>query len=213
MKYIKNLIISFLLVTFFMANNAGSAIVKIYKLKNINIESEEKNYNGGLLFYKQETNEIISFTLDKDYTENNGVEITTNEYLDYVESLKLTKKKIELTSEQKRNIANNILASLQNKVFLYFLDEEVKSADDVRKIAKKKINELLSDKLDNNELNLIMLLLAYSGKVQFNQTGIQGISTQLEADNYLTNFYNNTIKKINNIKNQARQFMQDNNLN
>ena len=199
-------------MTFFTAN-ADSAVVKIYKFKNAYLESEEKNCNGGLLFYKQETGEIIGFTLDKTYTGNNGSEITTNEYLDYVESLRLTRKEIELTSEEKRTLANNILVSKQNKILLYFLSEEVESADDVRKIAKRKIGELLSDKLDNNELNLVMLLFAYSGKLQFNQTGIQGISTQLDADNYLTNFYNNTIKKINNIKNQARQFIQDNNLN
>lgn len=213
MKYIKNLIISFLFVTFLMANNADSAIVKIYKLKNINIESEEKYCNGGLIFYKQSTSEIIGFTLDKNYTGNNGVEITINEYLDYVESVKLTRRKIELTSEEKRVLANNILISKQNKILLYLFNEEVEGANDVKRIAKEKISELLSDKLENNELNLIMLLFAYSGKLQFNQTGIQGVSTQLEADSYLTNFYNDTIKKINNIKNQAKQFIQDNNLN
>lgn len=212
MKYIKNFLLLFLFIISSISS-ADSAIVKIYKLKNADIELEKKYCNGGLIFFKQETGEIIGFTLDKDYTGNSGTETTTNEYLDHVESLKLIKKKIELTSEEKRNLANNILASLQSKVFLYFLGEEVESADDVKKIAKEKISELLSDKLDNNELYLIMLLFAYSGKIQFNQTGIQGIGTQLEADNYLTNFYNNTIKKINNIKIQARQFIQDNNLN
>jgi len=216
MKYIENFILFFLAWFFVLNSNfntADAAIVKIYKLKDIDTESDKRYFNGGLYFYRSDTGDVVGFTLDSDYTGNKGIEITESEYLNYVESFPLTHKKIELTIKQKRALATNILISKQNKIFLYFLGKEVETAEEVRKIAKERTSDLLSDKLENNELNLIMLLFAYSGKVQFNQTGIQGVNSQLEADNYLTNFYNDTIKKINNIKNQAKQFIQDNNLN
>lgn len=206
MKYFK-CVLFLILIIFSTSGYVYSSTVRIYKLKNINIESEKKYFNGGLIFPNQ-NGEIIGFTLDKNYTGDKGIEITSGEYLDYVESLKLTHKKVELTPKEKKILANDILVSKQNKTIFSFFDEEVENANDVKKIVKAKINELS----ENNELDLIVLLLAYMGKIQFNQTGIQEINTQLEADNYLTNFYNNTIKKINNIKTQAEQFIRNNNL-
>lgn len=189
----------------------GTNTVHIYKC-NRN-ESDRIDMDGGYYFQNKETNEIVGFTLNKIYEGTvTAIKLSEEEYLDYVCNIKMIRNGIEISDENKAKLASVLLEEKKNPKLL-FLGQEAKNVDDVKRIAKEKINELLSDKSENNELNLVMLLLAYSGKVQFNQTGIQGVGTQLEADNYLTNFYNNTIKKINNIKIQARQFIQDNNLN
>ena len=187
----------------------GTNTVYIYKCNRS--ESDRNNMNGGYYFQNKETNEIIGFTLNKTYTGAiTTTELSEKEYLDYVCGIKIIRNGVEMTDGNKTKLANALLEEKKNPKSL-FLGQEVKNADDVKRIAKEKIDELLLDKLENNELNLIMLLFAYSGKIQFNQVGMQGVSTQLEADSYLTNFYNNTIKKINSIKNQAKQLIQDNN--
>lgn len=206
------IVIFILFVSFsFQVFAIGTNTVHIYKC-NRN-ESDRINMNGGYYFQDKETDEIVGFTLNKTYTGTiTTTELSEKEYLDYVCNIKIIRNGIEISDENKARLASILLEEKRNPKLL-FLGQEVKNINDVKRIAKEKISELLSDKSENNELNLIMLLFAYSGRVQFNQTGIQGVSTQLEADNYLTNFYNNTIKKINNIKNQAKQFIQDNNLN
>ena len=189
----------------------GTNTVHIYKCNRS--ESGRNNMNGGYYFQNKEINEIVGFTLNKTYTGTiTVIELSEKEYLDYVCNIKMVRNGTEVTDENKTKLAYSLLEEKRNPKLL-FLGQEVKNADDVKRIVKEKINELLSDKLENNELNLIMLLFAYSGKIQFNQVGIQRIDSELEANNYLINFYNNTIKKINSIKNQARQFIQDNNLN
>lgn len=204
-------IIIFVLFVFpFQTFAVGANTIHIYQCeKNI---LNNNDMNGGYYFQNKETNKIIGFTLNKTYQGTITAELSEKEYLDYVCSIKIMRNGIEMSDENKIKLAVALLEEKKNPKLL-FLGQEVKNIDDVKRIAKERISGLLSDKLDNNELNLIMLLFAYSGKVQFNQTGIQGVNSQLEADNYLTNFYNNTIKKINSIKNQARQFIQDNNLN
>lgn len=202
--------VSFVLFSF-QVFAIGTNTVHIYKCdKN---ESDRNNMNGGYYFQNKETGEIVGFALNQIYVGTTTViKLSEKEYLDYVCNIKIIRNGIEMPDENKTKLAVALLEEKKNPKLL-FMGQEVKNIDDVKRISKEKISELLSDKLENNELNLVMLLFAYSGKLQFNQTGIQGVGTQLEADNYLTNFYNNTIKKINNIKNQARQFIQSNNLN
>lgn len=187
----------------------GTNTVRIYQHSKDKLDYN--NMNGGYYFQNKETNEIVGFTLNKLYQGTITInELSEKEYLDYVCSIKMIRNGTEISNENKTKLASALLEEKKNPKLL-FLGQEVKNADDVKRITKEKVGELLSDKLENSELNLIMLLFAYSGKIQFNQVGMQGVSTQLEADSYLTNFYNNTIKKINNIKNQAKQLIQDNN--
>ena len=187
----------------------GTNTVRIYQHSKDKLDYN--NMNGGYYFQNKEPNEIVGFTLNKLYQGTITInELSEKEYLDYVCSIKMIRNGTEISNENKTKLASALLEEKKNPKLL-FLGQEVKNADDVKRITKEKVGELLSDKLENSELNLIMLLFAYSGKIQFNQVGMQGVSTQLEADSYLTNFYNNTIKKINNIKNQAKQLIQDNN--
>lgn len=206
------IVIFILFVSFpFQVFAIGMNTVHIYKCDRS--ESDRIGIDGGYYFQNKETNEIVGLTLNKTYKGTvTASELSEEEYLNYVCNIKMIRNGTEISDENKIKLAITLLEEKKNPKLL-FMGQEIRNADDVKRIVKEKVSELLSNKSENNELNLIMLLLAYSGKVQFNQTGIQGISTQLEADDYLTNFYNNIIKKTNNIKTQAKQFIQNNNLN
>lgn len=210
MKYLTFVLIIFL---FSIQTLAGTNTVHIYKCKYVKNSMDRNDMNGGYYFKNKETNEVVGFALNRDYMGTmTVVELSEKEYYDYICDMKIVRNDTNICNDKKIALASKLLDEKKNPSFI-FLNREVKNADDIKRIVKEKVNELLINRLENNELNLIMLLFAYMDKIQFNQIGISNINTETDANAYLNDFFNNVVKEMNNIKKQSKQFIKDNNLN
>lgn len=204
----------------------------IYKYK-INqqpqgIESGRYFDNGGISigFSRQKLGTSIASLEIEGYEE-----LTEQQYVDYVKAVNVEKDGIALTIDEKGTVAVRLLEDKKKQFgeivepiptpVGQFRGKNVYTKKDVQRIAMEDIANSFSAREGNVDRvgdqlkiigELISLLLAYQGKITFSQCGIQGVIDTTSADSYVSDLYNTLWSQRNSIRQQAKQFIIDNNL-
>ncbi|MCF6147261.1 MAG: hypothetical protein E3K37_01235 [Candidatus Kuenenia sp.] len=205
--------------------------MKIYKYKisqSPNIDSGRYFDNGDISigFSRQKIGASSPSLLLDGYEE-----LSEQQYIDYVKLAEVEKDGIALSLSEKENIAVQLLESKKKQFgeiieaiplsVGQFRGRDVYTKKDVQRIAREDIANLFATREDNEDKvgaqlktvsDLILLLLAYQGKISFAQCNIQGVVDTISADAYINNLYATLWAQKTEIKLEAEQFIAANNL-
>lgn len=177
--------------------------MKIYKYFDWNIPRCVNLWRG---YYKKGTEEI-GFGDDTTSPDNNAVELSENDFYAHVGSIG---KDITEASE--------LLSKLTTLSSKEFYGQKLTNVDEVKKSANEKVLQVFSDpsgKLTHTEYQIklvsqmIVILLAYQGVINYSDTGITGVIDKSSADTYVQGLLP-LWAQANKISSDAEQFIKDN---
>ena len=155
----------------------------------------------------------IGFSSDRHNKPVSGaIELSGIEFVNYVASLGITELQAQNKLTQIKKMYDEIVETPNFSGT--FLGKEVHTKEDVNRVTSEHIANLQGGREDQLKMigDILCLLLAYQGKITFAEAGIASVTNMASADTYVTNLYQSVWLERNNIRQQAKQYIIDNNL-